>query len=47
MLDPPRAGAENIIEQVCKLKAEKILYIACNPGHWPATVASCNATAIS
>ncbi len=32
LLDPPRAGAESIIEEVCKLKAGKILYIACNPG---------------
>lgn len=32
LLDPPRAGAESIIEEVCQLQASKILYIACNPG---------------
>lgn len=32
VLDPPRAGAQEIIGQLCALKADKILYISCNPG---------------
>lgn len=32
ILDPPRAGCEGkVIEQLVKLKAQKIIYISCNP----------------
>ncbi|MCV6613001.1 MAG: 23S rRNA (uracil(1939)-C(5))-methyltransferase RlmD [Amphritea sp.] len=32
LLDPPRAGAANIISQLIALRPVSILYIACNPG---------------
>lgn len=32
ILDPPRAGAAELIPQVTALKPELILYISCNPG---------------
>ena len=31
ILDPPRSGAIEVIPQLVKLKAEKIIYISCNP----------------
>lgn len=31
LLDPPRAGAEAICEQINSLAARKVLYISCNP----------------
>lgn len=31
LLDPPRTGALNIIEQFAQFKAKKIVYISCNP----------------
>jgi 23S rRNA (uracil1939-C5)-methyltransferase len=31
LLDPPRAGAEQIVAQLSKLKAKRIVYISCNP----------------
>ncbi|MDF2940919.1 MAG: rRNA methyltransferase [Gammaproteobacteria bacterium] len=31
LLDPPRAGAEQIVAQLAQLKAKKIVYISCNP----------------
>ncbi|MBT3530549.1 MAG: 23S rRNA (uracil(1939)-C(5))-methyltransferase RlmD [Gammaproteobacteria bacterium] len=31
VLDPPRSGAIEIIHQIAKLGAEKIVYISCNP----------------
>lgn len=31
LLDPPRAGAEVICEQISSLGARKILYVSCNP----------------
>lgn len=31
LLDPPRAGAAELIEPLCKLKPEQILYISCDP----------------
>ena len=31
LLDPPRCGAKEIIKPLAKSKAEKILYISCNP----------------
>lgn len=31
LLDPPRSGAIEIITEVAKLEAEKIVYISCNP----------------
>lgn len=31
MLDPPRTGAAFAIPFLCELKAEKILYVSCNP----------------
>ncbi|MFT6094819.1 MAG: 23S rRNA (uracil1939-C5)-methyltransferase [Pseudohongiellaceae bacterium] len=31
LLDPPRSGAAEIIEEVAALKAEKIVYVSCNP----------------
>lgn len=31
LLDPPRSGAIEIIVQIAQLKAEKIVYISCNP----------------
>lgn len=30
LLDPPRAGAEAIVNQIAKLKAKRIVYISCN-----------------
>lgn len=32
LLDPPRAGAANIINQLTALRPDRVLYIACNPG---------------
>ncbi len=31
MLDPPRAGARDLIEPIVKLGADKLIYISCNP----------------
>lgn len=31
LLDPPRSGAAEIIEEVAALRAEKIVYVSCNP----------------
>ncbi len=31
LLDPPRSGAIEIIAEIAKLQAEKIVYISCNP----------------
>ncbi|MFK7863917.1 MAG: 23S rRNA (uracil(1939)-C(5))-methyltransferase RlmD [Pseudohongiellaceae bacterium] len=31
LLDPPRSGAAEIIEEVAALKAQKIVYVSCNP----------------
>lgn len=31
LLDPPRSGAAEIIEEVAALKAKKIVYVSCNP----------------
>ncbi|NLW04235.1 MAG: 23S rRNA (uracil(1939)-C(5))-methyltransferase RlmD, partial [Pseudomonadaceae bacterium] len=31
VLDPPRAGAEAICEQMSQLGAKKVLYVSCNP----------------
>lgn len=31
LLDPPRAGADFILNNICKLQADMILYISCNP----------------
>lgn len=31
ILDPPRAGAEAVIAELCKPKPERILYISCHP----------------
>lgn len=31
LLDPPRSGAIEIITQIAKFRAEKIVYISCNP----------------
>lgn len=31
LLDPPRAGAEQMVSQLARLKAKKIVYISCNP----------------
>ncbi len=31
MLDPPRSGAAFALNALCELKAEKILYVSCNP----------------
>lgn len=31
LLDPPRSGAGEIIQEVAALKAEKIVYVSCNP----------------
>ena len=32
LLDPPRSGAKEVIEQFKRLKAEKIVYVSCHPG---------------
>ncbi len=32
IIDPPRAGAREVIEQLGKLSAEKVLYVSCHPG---------------
>lgn len=32
LLDPPRAGAEEICRQMEKLNPEKIVYVSCHPG---------------
>lgn len=31
LLDPPRDGAAQVVEQLAKMFAEKILYVSCNP----------------
>jgi 23S rRNA (uracil1939-C5)-methyltransferase len=31
LLDPPRSGAQAVVEQIEKINPEKILYISCNP----------------
>ena len=31
ILDPPRAGAEALIKELCKSKPQRILYISCHP----------------
>ncbi|WP_421864381.1 23S rRNA (uracil(1939)-C(5))-methyltransferase RlmD [Motiliproteus sp.] len=31
LLDPPRAGAAELIEPLCRLRPEQILYISCDP----------------
>lgn len=31
LIDPPRTGAENIINHLPKLKAKRIVYVSCNP----------------
>ncbi len=31
LLDPPRAGARRILEQVAALRPERIVYVSCNP----------------
>ena len=31
LLDPPRSGAAFALNALCELKAEKILYVSCNP----------------
>lgn len=31
LLDPPRSGAQNIVEKINQFKAKEILYISCNP----------------
>ena len=31
LIDPPRSGAAEIIEEIAALKAEKIVYVSCNP----------------
>ena len=31
LLDPPRTGAEEICKQIKKFKAQKIVYVSCNP----------------
>jgi len=31
VLDPPREGAAQVVEQIAKIAAEKILYVSCNP----------------
>lgn len=31
VLDPPRAGADFVIPQICQLNPEQVLYISCNP----------------
>jgi 23S rRNA (uracil1939-C5)-methyltransferase len=32
LLDPPRSGAKEVIEQFGKLKAKRIVYVSCHPG---------------
>ncbi|PID48514.1 MAG: 23S rRNA (uracil(1939)-C(5))-methyltransferase RlmD [Proteobacteria bacterium] len=32
LLDPPRAGAREVLAHVAKLKAKKIVYVSCHPG---------------
>ena len=31
LLDPPRSGALFALPYICRLQAEKILYVSCNP----------------
>ena len=31
LLDPPRAGAEQILRELPNLSAERIVYVSCNP----------------
>ncbi|WP_020396642.1 23S rRNA (uracil(1939)-C(5))-methyltransferase RlmD [Thiolinea disciformis] len=31
LLDPPRAGAKEVIEQIGKVKAKRIVYVSCDP----------------
>ncbi|VEH65556.1 23S rRNA (uracil-5-)-methyltransferase RumA [Rodentibacter pneumotropicus] len=31
LLDPPRSGAAFALSALCQLKAEKMLYVSCNP----------------
>ncbi|MEZ5449658.1 MAG: hypothetical protein R3E89_11955 [Thiolinea sp.] len=32
LLDPPRAGAREVITHFGKLKAQRIVYVSCHPG---------------
>ena len=34
LLDPPRAGARDQVEQLAKSEVPKIVYISCNPSSW-------------
>lgn len=34
LLDPPRAGARTLVEQVAKSSVERVVYISCNPSSW-------------
>jgi 23S rRNA (uracil1939-C5)-methyltransferase len=31
LLDPPRSGAIEIVDQIAQFGAEKIVYVSCNP----------------
>lgn len=34
LLDPARAGAQGIVEQLGQFNASKIVYVSCNPSTW-------------
>ena len=40
LLDPPRTGAREIIEQLDLERVERLVYVSCNPPPWPGMRAS-------